>query len=195
MKKLLLSTAASAAIVLVPASQAFAWTYGLKGSGACQSNGSFKITWVVDNTTENESLNITSSSATSVVPVGTKVAAHKTASYAQSVNGAKVDSFTLTLKGNFPSDKTIRTRSATVSLQQACAQPAPNPTPSPTPQPGRGSGPVVTPVATPVTQVVAPVGAVNAGEGSNSGSVAALSGLTGSVFAAGFGVFKLRKNR
>jgi hypothetical protein len=196
-KKILLSAAASAAIVLVPASQAYAWTYSLSGSGACQNNGSFKITWTVDNSHENQDMKVTYSSNPSVVAVGTKIPAHKSSVFTQNTDGTKPAVFSLTVKGNWPSDQNQQSHNASVKLDKACAQPTPAPTP--TPEPGRGGGTVATPEVTPVAQpaapqVVTPVGAVDAGNGANGINFAALSGLAGSLTIAGLGL-KLRKNR
>jgi hypothetical protein len=208
MKKLLLSAAASATIVILPAAQAYAWTYALSGSGVCQPNGSYKITWVVDNSHENQDMKVTYSSNPSVIAVGAKVPAYKTVSFAQVADGTKAATFNLTLKGNWPSDQTQQSHTASVNLYKACAQPTPPATPPVTPptppiEGGRGAGkvtasPVATPVAsssTPTAQVVAPVGSVNAGENPKSISYVSLAGLVTSIGATGFGALKLRKNR
>lgn len=108
------------ALLALPASTAFAWTFGLTGSGVCEQNGSYKITWTIDNTTENEALRITTSSNTAVVPVGTEVAADSKEDFTQTVSGSTPATFNLTLQGDWPSDTTDRTRSATVTLTQPC---------------------------------------------------------------------------
>lgn len=97
-----------------------AWTYDISGSAVCQTDGTNKLTWVIDNTVEPEALNITASNR-AVVPVGTQVPAHQTGTFTESVPGTS-GSFTLTVSGNFPSDRTIRTRTATVATTD-CPQP------------------------------------------------------------------------
>lgn len=105
--------------------RASAWTYGLTGTGECQADGSFKITWAIDNTAENETLRIKKTSNETVVPKGTKVSAHLTGYFSQTVDGTSPTSTTLTLKGNFKSDTTRRERIATVTNDVACEQPKP----------------------------------------------------------------------
>jgi hypothetical protein len=108
-------------------STAFACTYGITGTGACQTDGSYKITWTVNNTDTavNQPMTITSSSNASVVPVGTIIAADKSASFTQTASGTKPANFTLDLVGNWPSHQLNETQSGSVDLSQACTQPAP----------------------------------------------------------------------
>jgi hypothetical protein len=123
MKNKLISLAVGAfTLIALPASSALAWTYGLSGSGQCQSDGSFKITWSVDNTSENEALHITASSNSAVVATGTNIAAHSAQAFTQTASGTAAGSFSLSLTGNFPSDQTLRDRQATVTLSSACPQ-------------------------------------------------------------------------
>ena len=200
MKKVLLTTVVGTAMAMVPTLSANAWTYGITGNGMCQQDGSYKINWVVDNHTEPEDLIIKSSNNTSVVQVGTHITAGKTATYIQNADGTKADNFTLTLKGNWPSDSTKRTRTATVHLAAACTHPTPQ-TPPTTPTPpvgGSGGGQVLgaqTVVKQPAAQVVAPKGAVNAGDGNTNTSfnAFALFGFVGSLAAAGFGIRRFVK--
>lgn len=123
MRKKIASIVASALMMtgLIGAS-ALAWTYNVTGSGSCQPDGTFKITWTVDNSAESEALNITASSNTSLIPVGTQIAGHTTKDYTQSVSGSQAASFSLSLTGNFASDQTQRTESATVQLAEPCSQ-------------------------------------------------------------------------
>lgn len=199
MKKALLSVAAGITMAIVPTLSAGAWHYGLTGSGACEQDGSYKVTWVVDNTSESQALKIKSSSNSSVVSVGTQIPAYKTATFTQTADGTKPGSFTLSLKGNWPSDRNKQLRTATVRLADACTQPTPPQTPPTTPTPpvgGRGGGQVLgAQTVKPTAQVVAPVGAVNAGDGSANTSLNAfaLFGFIGSLAAAGFGVRRLVK--
>lgn len=115
--------------VFLTVGRASAWTFSLAGSGECQPDGSYKITWVVDNSTESDALDITASNR-AVVPVGTSVPANSTEDFDESADGTQAGSFTLTLKGNWDGDKTERERTATVTLDEPCDQPAPvEPTP------------------------------------------------------------------
>ena len=132
--------------------EALAWTYGLTGSGECQENGKYKITWVLDNTAEKEALKITASSR-DVVPVGTSVTAESKANFTEEVSG-DVGATTLTVKGNFNSDETERERTATVTNTEACKQPTPPVVTPPTTTPPTVEQPKVT---TPVAETVAPV--------------------------------------
>lgn len=122
MKKYILGLASVLVIVGLLASQVSAWTFGMAGRGECQPDGSFLITYTVNNP-EKEKLRITDSSDTAVVPVGTKVDKESSADFPQSVDGSVAGSFTLTLKGNFKSDEKIRVRQATVDLKEPCEQP------------------------------------------------------------------------
>lgn len=196
------------AVGLVPGT-AFAWTYGLSGSGVCQPNGSYLISWVVDNTTEPEELKITSSSNTSVVDVGETIPAKQKETFTQTVPGTASGTFTLTLKGNWHSDSQERTREGTVTLTEACTQPTPPPvTP---PEGGRGgeeptvtkpvviaaattNTPTLSPAKTP--QVQAPVGGVGAGTGAGNSGNGSLIGLASSLSLAalGLGLRRLSKN-
>lgn len=163
---------------------ASAWTYGLTGSGQCQPDGSYKITWTVDNRTEREALNIKHSSNPGVVPTGDgAVAAFQKKDFYQTADGTKPGSFSLSLKANWKSDSTKRERTATVNLQEACKQPVTETTP---PVGGQGGGVVQS------TQVVAPVGAVNAGEASFNASY--LLGLAGSIAIAAYGLRRLQRS-
>lgn len=187
-------TALFAVMVLVGLNTgvAAAWTYSLMGSGVCQPDGSYKITWTVNNTTEEEALTIQESSNPSVVPVGTEVPAEKTADFEQLVDGTKTGSYSLTLKGNWEGDLEKQEKSAMVDLKGPCAQPPATPpvtsTQAPTPKP---EAKVTKPQPQP--QVQAPVGPVNAGGGPRL-NVAAILGLTGSVAALGIGARRLLKD-
>jgi len=121
-KKLAAAFASTALFIGLCTGSAFAWTYALTGSGECQDNGSFKITWTVNNS-ESEALHITASSNTSVVPVDTEVAAGSSQSFYQTVSGTEAGSFDLSLTGNFASDQTLRVREANVKLDTPCTQP------------------------------------------------------------------------
>jgi hypothetical protein len=194
MKKQLITGIVTLGLVLTTnVGLASAWSYDLTGSGVCQPDGSFKITWNVDNSSEPDALNITASNKPSVVPVGSTVAAHQTKTFNENADGTQAESHTLTLKGNWAGDATERERTATVTLDKACTQPQP---PTPPPTGGRGAGPVETPVATPpapTPQVVVPKGSVNAGNGISETLTAPLVGLGASFVALGEGVRRLVK--
>lgn len=117
-----------------------AWTFDITGQGSCQKDGSFLITWTVDNSKENQPLHITKSSNTAVVSDSTNIAADSSETFNQTVNGATATSYDLTLTGNWNGDKELRMRSATVSLSAPCTQPTPPTVPTTAP-------PVVTPTA------------------------------------------------
>lgn len=217
----LAGVATVAATLLVIPGAAFAWTYSLTGSGSCQPDGSYKITWTVDNTAENEALHITASSDTAVVPVGTDIAAHQTQAFYQTAAGTAAANFSLSLSGNFPSDHTIRNRDASVSLSAPCAQPQKDcdndydnspasecstggkgggPTGGTTTSttPSAGSGQVLAATTTAPSQVaVVPTGSVNGGEGGagKTSNPAALAGLAASLAGAGSGAAILWRRR
>ena len=171
---------------------AFAWTYGLTGNGQCQTDGSFKITWTVDNSVENEPLTITSSSNTAVVSNGTIVPSKTSENFSQVADGTKAGSDTLTLEGNFPSDPTLLTRTATVTLKDACTQPVVVPPTTTTPAPT--AAPVVT-KAPAAAKTPAPVGSVNAGSGdAKSLDAVAAVGLVGSAALIIVGARRLSKS-
>lgn len=142
MKKLTLVLASVLFLVgvVVLGGRASAWGYSMSGKGECQPDGSFKITWTVENP-ESEDLNITASSNAAVVAVGEQIPANDSEDFTQSADGTPA-TFSLELEGNFPSDQTKRTRSATVTLVNPCDQPPP---------------PVVPPVVPPVTPTPQPV--------------------------------------
>lgn len=194
MKKYLIGAVSAVTVLSLSTGSAFAWEYDLTGSGKCQPDGSFLITWVVDNSKENETLTVRKSSNPSVVPVGSEVSAHAEKSYNQSVAGDKTGDYTLELKANWPSDTALQTMSDTVTLGEPCDQPAPVSSTG-----GRGGVQETTPTAVaaaaPAPQVEqVPVGAVDAGEGSQTFSQAALLGLTGSMAAAIAGVRRFLKS-
>lgn len=188
MKKLLLAVAALFAVValnvgVAGATQVETPPSSLTGSGQCQTDGSFKITWVIQNT-KGHTLKVTDSSDVTVVPVGTEVPKLSSANFYQTVDGTKAGSFKLDLKyiikyGDDDEDE-VETKdlTATVSLREACPQPAP----------------VVAVAATP--QVTVPVTKVNAGEGgARFAKLGALVGLSGSLAVLAFGVRRLAKNQ
>lgn len=184
-----LATGASAAVLM--AAPAFAWDYGLSGSGQCQTDGSYKITWTVDNSTENEALTVNSSSNTTVVPVGTQVPANQSSNFSETESGTTPATYNLTLDVNWPSDHASHVKSANVTLSQACTQPTPpsnppsNPPSSP-PTGGRGGGEVTT-----TAQVTTPpTASVSAGDGSASKTTnkAAMAGLVGSLSLSVLGI-------
>lgn len=93
-----------------------AWTFLLKGEAKCE-NYEWKVTWSVNNQ-ENEALHILSSTRP-VVPVGTDVPAGTVGEFTEVVT----TDVSLTLEGNFPSDQTVRSRSADVKLVGECKKP------------------------------------------------------------------------
>lgn len=184
MKKFILTLATSMLVFGVQTGSVSAWTFKLKGSGACQPDGSYIITWTVNNKTERQALKITNSSQPSVVAVGTEVPKHSMAEFKQKADGTKPTEFTLSLKGNWQGDLKERERNAKVKLHKACEQPIV----PPTAQPGRGGEKPVTPVVASAQQVVAPVGAVDAGTGSSNFNLTAIAGIVTSVAIAATGL-------
>jgi hypothetical protein len=200
MKKIAATFLAVLAAVTFSAGTAFAWTYTLTGSGTCQPDGSYKITWNINNP-ENEILTVQSSSNTTVVPVGSTVPVNSNKDFVQTADGKLPGSFTLTTGVNWPSDTSIHSQTATVTLAAACTQPTPPPAAPVTPPQTGGKGgdeTVATVAKAKVTkpQVVVPVGAVNAGYGgATQQSPAAIAGLLTSLVALGFGLRMFVKQR
>lgn len=133
-------------LMTVNTGTAGAWYYKLKATGSCQDNGSYKIMWKVDNSSEPEQLEIKYSSNTSVVSVGTKIAARQTQTFTQVVDGTKAGDFSLTLRGDWKSDRKNMEVKANIKLDKACDQPKVEEPEEPT-----------TPT-TPVTPTVPPTG-------------------------------------
>jgi hypothetical protein len=120
LKKLCLTAGLGILAALCFAPGALAWTFSASGSVACDTaTGQHVITWTVDNRTEPETLTIRASNRGSV-PVGSTVAARAVRQYTERLAGSTTGTITLTVKGNWPSDSTQRTRSATVTLSAAC---------------------------------------------------------------------------
>ena len=123
MKRKLISTIVGVfTLIALPAGSALAWHYGVTGAGQCQPDGSYKITWTVDNTSEPESLHILTSD-NSAIAADSYVNAHSTKAFTQTASGTTAASFSVHLTGNYHSDQTVRSESATVSLTQSCTQP------------------------------------------------------------------------
>jgi hypothetical protein len=152
----------------------------------CQPDGSFKIIWKVDNSRENQALNVTYSSNVAVVPVGTQVPKKQSANFPQVVNGSQTGSFSLTLKANWPGDQTPRTKSATVALNEKCDQPVTPPSPAPS---VGGQGGMVQ-----GAQVNAPIGPVAAGEGSDKLNWYAVLAIAGASAIVGLGARQFKKS-
>jgi hypothetical protein len=208
MNKLSLGVLSGVFAAVVMATPAFAWSFNVYGTGQCQQDGSYEITWTIDNHGESEPLHITSTQASSPAKFTPSlpgaIGAKQTKSYVQVVDGTKAGVFTLKVTGHWNSDRRDRTNTATVNLYQACNQPQQPPVMPPVTPPvgGMGGGtPVETPATPAVTstvstpQVVTPVGAVNAGNGGapKTLSLASIAGLIGSVSALGFGIRGLKK--
>jgi hypothetical protein len=199
-----------AAVMLI--TPAFAWSFMVSGNGQCQQDGSFKITWTIDNHLENQPLKITkteASSAEKITPtLPGAIGAKQTQSYTQIVDGTKAATYTLKITGHWNGDTADHYSTGTVHLYKPCTQPPVTPPVTPPvvppvtpPAGGMGGGTTETPtpaVETPVVttpQVVTPVGAVSAGNGGAPKviSLASIAGLIGSVSALGFGIRGLKK--
>ena len=104
------------------ASSALAWTFSTSGAAICDtSTGEQVITWTIDNRTEPETLTIRQSSGAAVA-VGSTVPARSIRQFAERLAGGTVGTVALTVKGNWPSDTYLRTRSALVTLTSACVR-------------------------------------------------------------------------
>jgi hypothetical protein len=120
LKKLCLTAGLAVLGALCFAPGALAWTFSGSGSATCdRSAGEHVITWSIDNRTEPEALTIRESSRSSVA-VGSTVAARSVRQYTERVAGSTTGALTLTVKGNWPSDRTLRTRIASATLTATC---------------------------------------------------------------------------
>ena len=120
LKKLCLTAGLAVLAALCFAPGALAWTFSAAGSATCdRSTGQHVITWSIDNRTEPEALTIRESSRSSVA-VGSTVAARSIRQYTEQVAGSTTGSIVLTVKGNWPSDRTLRTRIASLTLGATC---------------------------------------------------------------------------
>lgn len=108
-------------VFLINIPKAQAWTYGVSGSAVCEKDG-WKVSWLVDNETENEPLHIQTSNR-SVVPAPVDVPANSSETYTETVT----EDVTLTLTGNWSGDEQIRERSATVEFEGDCVPETPPP--------------------------------------------------------------------
>lgn len=186
MKNALSVVVAGFTVALLSTSTAFAWTYGLSGTGVCLENGKFEITWTVDNSTENEPLDITASNRPSVVPVGQDIVpANQAKDFKMQVDGTIPADYKLELTAHWDGDSIDQTRDFKVKLKEPCPQPTPPPVTPVTPPTGGMGGGSVSGVST-VKPV--PVGPVNAGSGISALNLAAVAGLGASVLAVALGV-------
>jgi hypothetical protein len=120
LRKLCLTAGLAIVAALSFAPGAFAWTFSTSGSVTCDiATGEHVITWSIDNRTEPETLTIRASSRGSV-PVGSTVAARAVRQYTERLAGSTTGTVNLTVKGNWPSDTTQRTRYAYVTLGAGC---------------------------------------------------------------------------
>jgi hypothetical protein len=102
------------------APSALAWTFSTAGGVTCDNaTGEHVITWTVDNRTEPETLTIRQSSRAAVA-VGSTVAARSVRQFGERLAGSTTGTIMLTVKGDWPSDDDLRTRSASVTLSAAC---------------------------------------------------------------------------
>jgi hypothetical protein len=119
-KKLCLTAGLAVLGSLCFAPGALAWTFSASGSATCDRNaGEHVIIWSIDNRTEPETLTIRESGRASVA-VGSTVAARSVRQFAERLAGSTTGTVTLTVKGNWPSDRYLRTRSASVTLSSTC---------------------------------------------------------------------------
>jgi hypothetical protein len=103
---------------------ALAWTFSASGSVKCDTTtGQYVVTWTLDNRSEPETLTIRESDRTTAVPVGSTVAKYATGSFTEKLAGTTKGTVTLNVKGNWPSDRTLRLRTASVTMPSACSPP------------------------------------------------------------------------
>ena len=120
LKKLCLTAGIAVLGSLLFAPGALAWTFSASGSAVCdRTTGEHVITWSIDNRTEPEALTIRESNRPSV-PVGSTAAARSVQQYGERIAGTVTGTITLIAKGNWPSDRTLRTRTASLSLSATC---------------------------------------------------------------------------
>jgi hypothetical protein len=120
LKKLCLTVGLAVLGSLLFAPGALAWTFSASGSAICDSStGEHVITWSIDNRTEPQTLTIRESNR-SAVAVGSTIAARSVRQFTERVAGSTGGTITLSVKGNWPSDQTQRSRSASVSLSATC---------------------------------------------------------------------------
>jgi hypothetical protein len=122
-KKLALVAALTVLGVLGFAPSAFAWTFSASGSVKCDTaTGQQVITWTLDNHTESQTMTVQKSDR-AAVPVGSTVAKYATATFTEKLPGTTTGTVTLNVQANWPSDQTLRLRTATVSIASACNPP------------------------------------------------------------------------
>jgi hypothetical protein len=120
LKKLCLTVGLGVLGSLLFAPGALAWTFSASGSAICDSSkGEHVITWSIDNRTEPQTLTIRESNR-GAVAVGSTIAARSVRQFTERVPGSNAGTITLSVKGNWPSDQTLRTRTASVSLSATC---------------------------------------------------------------------------
>jgi hypothetical protein len=120
LKKLCLTAGLAVLGSLLFAPGALAWTFSASGSAVCdRTTGEHVIAWSIDNRTEPETLTIRESNR-GAVAVGSTVPARSIRQYPERVAGSTTGTVTLTVKGNWPSDRTLRTRTASVTLSASC---------------------------------------------------------------------------
>jgi hypothetical protein len=123
-KKILISTVAGLAMVALGAGTALAHDFAISKTAECQPDGSYKISWTIDNTTESsKDLTITASSDESVVPVNTVIPADHNQTFVQIADGTQPGSFTLKITGVY-SDEEPQMHQRTATLRYACKQPS-----------------------------------------------------------------------
>lgn len=186
-KSVIVSVISGIAMFGMLSGTASAWYYTMSGSGVCQPDGSYKITWTVNNTSEPTQLEVRKSSNVDVVKVGETIPARQSENFYQTVDGTKPGAFKLELTADWKEDRSNMKRSATVTLNEACQQPEEPETPQTPETPTNGGGQVLGQVT------VVPQGAVNAGEGQGTNYLMAATGLVLSIGAIVYGLVRLVK--
>lgn len=115
---------AGLAMVVFGAGIALAHDFAISKTAECQPDGSYKISWTIDNTTESsKDLTITASSDESVVPVNTVIPADHNQTFVQIADGTQPGSFTLKITGVY-SGESPQMHQRTATLRYACKQPS-----------------------------------------------------------------------
>ncbi len=109
--------------VLGFAPSAFAWTFSASGSVKCDTTtGQQVITWTLDNHTESQTFTVQKSDR-AAVPVGSTVAKYANGNFTEKLPGTTTGTVTLNVQGNWPSDQTLRLRTASVTIASQCNPP------------------------------------------------------------------------
>jgi hypothetical protein len=154
--KILLTVAVLLSTLALSVPTAYAWSYSFSGSGKCQPDGTFLITWIVDNSKNKQELNVYGTTSDAAVPQGADIPAHKSKTYTETVAGTVASTTKVVITGDWQADPHGHNETASVTLAKACAQPTPVTPPASTPVPPVPPVPVVPPAPTPTQPTPVP---------------------------------------